>query len=831
MRLLRRVPLLLLALSLAAGLPAEPDPIASREPLLLPASPATRPDSPDPAIRAVAIRQLIYAEEIPSALQLLTQEKNPQVLAEALAAIGDRRAQEKARDFILPLRFSPDPQLAALAYTVLGPSPLGTPAILQEGFQHPNPQVRRAALAAAADSPEAAELQAALRAQSQTADAPTRDAATAALFKLTLSNAPEEIPPLTRQLLAANPPQAASLLAALLQLGIQPDASLTAALLALPPEQLPSLVAVYRNFPGQLDSDFLRAVATRTDAAAASEAVRLLSRKSSPKTTATVRTLSSVLESGNQPVLAAFLDSFDADLEFSSFSQTASASAEPDDNKDRFNSFEMATSSIASGSTANQPPAIRNPQTSFAAKPESAAALQFLNQFDALSRNAQLTGFQRARAALLLQQTIRGSGYADLLHKLLDPANPDTVRQAAARSAFRCWETPRFAEIALLAAQSTANPRQILADISWLAPFLVSQNSPETTQVFAATGRLLLQQQNVEKQLLGLILLSHHGTPSAATSLLPFCQSTNPALRRAAWQALSSAAPEVFFLRAEEILSDREPDIRGIFPLALLKSGYRWEHRLDAVASLPQWITPRFTMLSHPFELREILARLSRDTDATVRKNARLAAIQHEEQDPQTGIALLPASGDPLLAAQLRTSFPSLLIDAASAPTASRQQHAITLAVFLQAESPAFADSESAVYMFRQLHPRQPVRLFYSGSENARRALQALCTSIPISLADRQAPVLLVSSGAWWSGEKADLARLEELAQNGMDARNPDLLDQILPAASPIEDAAFSAPLALPQFFLLGGLALSGVIGVLGGAWWWRKKSRRRQRA
>lgn len=826
---LRRLPLFLLALGLAAGLPAEPEATSdfAPTPLLLPLPSTTRPDAPDPKIRAVAVRRLIYAGKTSFALQALKQEKNPLVLAEALSALGDRHAQTEAGDFILQLRLSPDPHLAALAYTVLGPSPLGTSAILQEGWRHPDSQVRLAALAAAADSPEAEEMQSALLEQCQSVEAADRAVAVSALFQITQAESPEEISPLAQQLLATNTALAEPVLAALLRLGLQPDAAQTAFLSALPPEQMRSLVAVYRRFPNQLDSDLLRAIATRTDSReAATEAVQLLARKSSPKTTATIKTLSATLQSENLPLLAAFLAHFDTDLEFSSFSQSAKESTEIIDNKDRFHSFEMATTAIVSGNAPAQESHARNPQTDHTVKPDSTATLQFLDLFDALGRNAQLSGFQRARAALLLQQTIRGANYPDLLHQLLDPGNPALVTQAAARSALLCWENPRFAEIAMLAAQNASSPRAVLADISGIAPYLAIKISPETTQIFSAIGRLLLHQQAVEKQMLGLILLSHHGAPSDAATLLPFLQSTNPALRRAAWQTLSSAAPEVFFLRAEEILADTEPGIRIILPLTLLKSGYRWEHRLDATTALPQWIIPRFTVPSHPLPLYKIFDRLALDSNTVVRKIALLASIQHEvHQLQQTTIdQLLPPSGEPLLAVQLRTSFPSQLLNPAGEAEAIRQQHPVALAVFLHPENPLLPEAEAAVYMFRQLHPRKPVRLFYSGSEHARQALQALCTVVPIPLADRQNAVLVVSSGSWWNGETTDLARLEELAQDSLDARDPTLLEKLLPPAAAstasLTSVANSVARILP--LLLGTLVL--LLG-LAGVWWWRKKS------
>ena len=94
MVLRRLFPLLILALGIAGGIKAEPDAAtAAPASLRLPLSSATRTDAASSEVRAVAIRRLITAGEISSALPALAQEKDARVLAEALSAIGDQQAQ------------------------------------------------------------------------------------------------------------------------------------------------------------------------------------------------------------------------------------------------------------------------------------------------------------------------------------------------------------------------------------------------------------------------------------------------------------------------------------------------------------------------------------------------------------------------------------------------------------------------------------------------------------------------------------------------------------------------------------------------------------------
>lgn len=134
------------------------------------------------------------------------------------------------------------------------------------------------------------------------------------------------------------------------------------------------------------------------------------------------------------------------------------------------------------------------------------------------------------------------------------------------------------------------------------------------------------------------------------------------------------------------------------------------------------------------------------------------------------------------------------------------------LVFFLNPDNPLRHPLDTNIEILRATNPGIRIQVYYNGSEKSDRERAALFKVYPVSLAQKNAPVLIFSSGTWLATSTApDLADLRELAATtALD--DPLRLEHILQLPVSQDSTGYR----LPLYVRLGiGLFLLVLIGCL----------------
>jgi hypothetical protein len=608
-------------------------------------------------------------------------------------------------------------------------------------------------------------------------------------------------------------------------------------------DALTAAVKAHAAFPDQLDSAFLRAAAASTDDAAATAALALLASRHSIKNNATLVTLAAAAASGNIARLAAVLKNYESDSEFYRIPRWSNAG--DDNSNDPYFGGGSPKSILGAAGAGDSQPDLRRVGAHI--PPEQQPSLQAMFHFlgaveTALGPKANIPQDLRNRAYEILLAESASPSLPNIVEQLLrpDPKSPNDpnggspeARRLAQSTALRYADNPRLLELVLKAVE---DGRVRLADsvLADFAPLLVRDDGLRT-RTLARFARLLVLRPEPERRLPGLMLLAAHGVPSDAALFHPrpgaltadaasALKSADPYVRRATAHVLARIAPEVFFFHAAEIAADPDPVVRAVFPVALFKTGYRWEHVPAAGVRVAEWVTPTSPPVVGP-GLFDLLRQLTSDPDAQIATNARLALLQHGMLDAGDALAdlALPAdSGLPtarllLVASSMRAAglplprvleaFAPVKPPASQATNQTRQAISTVIAVFSPAGGPVAEKLDAAVAELRHAFPELRVVLFYHGTEAAAVMFDSLRRVFPISAGLAKDPVIAVSSGAFVVTKDApDFALLRELVEHarlsGTRRVENILLQVIRETTRPVEEEAsgeFVEP-PLPNF-------------------------------
>lgn len=241
---------------------------------------------------------------------------------------------------------------------------------------------------------------------------------------------------------------------------------------------------------------------------------------------------------------------------------------------------------------------------------------------------------ERQAIAASLARITGGAAIPGLRLLFADPA--ESVRQAAIASSLEHAENPALLD-ALFEELMRRETRLKPYELYHYELSRISRQSAAKQQLAKWARRLIAESMDPATRILGLVLLEGNGARSDDNIILPFVQSPEPFLRRAACHALGKLDKHGFTNLASAAAADPSEYVRMVVPDIYHHTPGKWlhyfdkEHFLNTVDYSFDYSSRERLGRSLPSAIEALLFRLTRDPSPKVRIEAFLCLIENHK--------------------------------------------------------------------------------------------------------------------------------------------------------------------------------------------------------